>query len=178
MPYIETCIWILIGLISGSFVNVCIDRLPLQFADKKLRSRLLKSSEYSFLLKNHLRYSTLSLWNPTRSFCFYCGHQLQWFENIPMLSYILIKGHCRVCKTRLVPRLFWTETMHCFCYGIFGWFFQNWIWSLFASINFSFLWILAYCRSHQQMRIKLFFYGGVLLVVNFCVYFFIRKSRK
>ena len=175
MSYFEECIWILIGLIAGSFVNTCIDRLPLQFADKELRLRLLKSSKLSTHLKKLLKDSKIKLHKPTRSFCFYCGHQLKWFENIPMLSYIFIKGHCRICKTPLVPRLFWTETMHCCCYGIFGWFFQNWIWSLFASINFSFLWILAYCRSHQQMRIKLFFYGGVLLVVNFWVYFFIRK---
>ena len=175
MPYFEAYIWILIGLITGSFVNVCIDRLPLQLADKELRSLLLKSSELSPLLKNHLQDSTLTLFKQTRSFCFCCGHQLQWFENIPMLSYILIKGHCRTCNTALVPRLLWTETIHGFWYGIFGWFFQNWIWSLFVGINFSFLWILAYFRSHQQVRIKLYYAGGVLMAVNFMVYFFIRK---
>ena len=90
MPYFETCIWILIGLITGSFVNVLIDRLPLQFADKELLTRLLKSSELSPLLKNLLNESRVKLYKPKRSFCFYCGHQLQWFENIPMLSYILI----------------------------------------------------------------------------------------
>ena len=175
MPYFETCIWIVIGLIIGSFVNVCIDRLPLQFANKELLSRLLKSSELSPLLKNILQNSRVKLYKPARSFCFYCGHQLQWFENIPMLSYILIKGHCRVCKAALVPRLFWTETMHGIWYGICGWFFQNWILSLFAGINFSFLWILAYCRSHQKVRIKLFYVGVLLLAVNLTVYFFVRK---
>ena len=175
MPYFEACIWLLIGLIVGSFVNVCIDRLPLQFADKELRSRLLKSSVLSSLLKNHLQASTLTLFNPKRSFCFYCGHQLQWFENVPFLSYILIKGQCRTCKADLVPRMFWTETMHGFWYGIFSYLFQNWIWSLFAGINFSFLWILAYCRSKKQMRKKLYYAGGFLMVVNFMLYFFIRK---
>ena len=175
MPYFEACIWILIGLITGSFVNVCIDRLPLQFADKEMRSRLLKSSELSPLLKNHVQDSTLTLFKPTRSFCFYCGHQLQWFENVPLLSYILIKGHCRICNTALGKRLFCTETMHGLWYGIFGWLFQNCIWSLFAGINFSFLWILAYCQSHQQLRIKLYYAGGVLMAVNFMVYLFIKK---
>ena len=175
MPYFEAYIWILIGLIIGSFVNVCVDRLPLQFADKELRSRLLKSSELSPLLKNLLMDSRVKLYKPSRSFCFYCGHQLQWFENIPMLSYILIKGHCRECKVALVPRLFWTETLHGFWYGIFGWFLQNWILSLFACINFSFLWILANCRSHQQVKIKLFYVGFLLLAVNLMVYFFVRK---
>jgi len=175
MTYFETCIWIVIGLITGSFVNVCIDRLPIQFADNELRSRLLKSPELSPLLKNYVQDSSVTLYKPTRSFCFYCGHQLQWFDNIPMLSYIMIKGHCRVCKTALVPRLFWTETMHGFWYGVFGWFFQNWIWSLFVGINFSFFWILANCQSYHQVRIKLYFAGGILLVVNSVVYYYIRK---
>ena len=175
MPYFEAYIWILIGPIAGSFVNVCKDRLPLQFADKDLRSRLLKSSELSPVLKNHLQDSTLTLFKPSRSFCFFCGRQLQWFENVPMMSYIFIKGHCRTCKAALVPRLLWTETLHGLWYGISGWLFQNWVWSLFAGINFSFLWILAYCRPHQQLRIKLYYAGGVLMAVNLMVYFFIRK---
>ena len=175
MPYFEACIWILIGLITGSFVNICIDRLPLQFADKEFRSQLCKSSELSPLLKNLLKNRSVTLNKPRRSFCFYCGKQLRWFENVPLLSYILIKGHCRKCKAVLGPRLLWTEIMHGLWYGIFGWFFQNWIWSLFADINFSFVWILAYCRSHQQVRSKLYYVGGVLMAVNLMVYFLIRK---
>jgi len=175
VPYFEACIWILIGLITGSFVNLCIDRLPLQFADKEMRSRLLKSFELSPLLKNHIQDGTLTLFKPTRSICFYCGHQLQWFENVPLLSYIFIKGRCRTCKTDLGPILFLTETVHGLWYGIFGWLFQNWIWTLFTGINFSFLWILAYCRSHQKVRIKLYYTGGLLMALNFTVYYFIRK---
>ena len=175
MPYFEACIWILMGLILGSFVNVCIDRLPIQFAEKELRSRLLKSPKFSSLLKNHVENRTMTLFKPTRSFCFFCGYQLRWFENIPLISYIFIKGHCKTCNATLSPRLFWTETMHGLWYWIFGWFFQNWIWSLFAGINFSFFWIMAYCRLHQQVRIKLYYIGGVLMAVNFMVYFFIRK---
>ena len=172
MSHFEVYIWILIGLISGSFVNVCIDRLPLKFADKEMRSRLLKNSKLSPLLKNHVQDRTLTLITPTRSFCFYCGHQLRWFENVPLLSYILIKGHCRTCNTSLDPRLFWTETVHGLWYGFFGWLFQNWIWSFFAGINFSFLWILAFSRSHQQLRIKLYFSGGILMALNLMMYFF------
>ena len=175
MSYFEAHIWILIGLITGSFVNVCIDRLPLQFANKEVRSRLLKSSEFSTLLKNHVQDCTLTLIKPIRSFCFYCGHQLRWFENIPLLSYIFMKGHCRKCKSALGPKLLWTEAVHGLWYGIFGWLFQSWIWSLIAGINFSFFCILAYCRSHQEVRIKLYFAGGVLMAVNFMVYFFVRK---
>ena len=138
MLYFEACIWILIGLITGSFVNVCIDRLPLQFADKEMRSRLLKTIELSPLLKNHVQDRTLTLIKPTRSFCFYCGQQLQWFENVPLLSYILIKGHCRTCKAALDPRLFWTETVHGLWYGIFGWLFQTGFGPYLQALTFHF----------------------------------------
>ena len=175
MPYFEASIWILIGLINGSFANVCIDRLPLQFSDNKLRSRLLKSSELSSNLKKLLKERTLTLNKPKRSFCFSCGHQLQWFENIPLLSYILIKGHCRTCNEVLPSRIFLTETMHGLWYGIFGWFFQFWVWSFLAGVNFSFLWILAYCQSHQQLRCRLYYASGILLMVNLMVYFFIGR---
>ena len=175
MPYLEASIWILIGLIAGSFANVCIDRLPLQFLDNKNRSRLLKSSKLDPNLKKLLKFSTITLNQPTRSFCFCCGHQLQWFENIPVLSYILIKGHCRVCNVAIVPRVIWTETIHGLWYGFFGWFFQYWVWSFFAGINFSFFWILAFCRSHQQLRGIFYFAGGVLLGMNLIVYFFVRR---
>jgi len=175
VPYFEAGIWILIGLIAGSFANVCIDRLPLQFLDNEIRSRLLKSSELAPNLKKLLKDSTVTLNQPTRSFCFCCGHQLQWFEIIPMLSYILIKGHCRVCNVAIVPRVIWTETIHGLWYGFFGWFFQYWVWSFFAGINFSFFWILAFCCSHQQLRGNFYYAGGVLLGMNIIVYFIIRR---
>ena len=175
MLFFEAYIWALIGLITGSFVNVCIDRLPLQYADKEFRSSLLKSSELSPLLKKCIGDKNLSLFNPTRSFCFYCGNKIKWFENIPLMSYILLKGRCRTCKTILVKRLFWTEAIHCFSYVTFGLFFQNWIWSLFAGINFSFLWILAYCKSYKQIRITLFYTGAILLLVNIMGYLLIKK---
>lgn len=34
-----------------------------------------------------------------RSFCFRCGHQLQWWENIPVLSYVLLRGCCSHCHS-------------------------------------------------------------------------------
>lgn len=175
MPYFETCIWILVGLITGSFVNLCIDRLPLQFAEKDEQLSFLNSPKLSSLLKNYVRECKLSLIKPTRSFCFFCGYQLRWFENIPMLSYILIKGRCRTCKVALGLRIIFTETMHGIWYGIFGWIFQNWIWSISAGINFSFLWILAYCRSHKKLRIKLYYAGWILLTMNLLMYLFFIK---
>lgn len=60
---------ILISLVIGSFLNVLIYRLPIG---------------ESLTKKN--------------SHCPKCGHMLKWYENIPLLSYVIQKGKCRGCK--------------------------------------------------------------------------------
>ncbi|RLB18569.1 MAG: prepilin peptidase [Deltaproteobacteria bacterium] len=58
----------LFGLALGSFANVCIYRLPLG----------------------------RSIVSPPSS-CPHCGQQIKFYDNIPLLSYLLLKGKCRVC---------------------------------------------------------------------------------
>ena len=70
------------GLIFGSLFNVCIYRIPLG----------------------------LSIVRP-RSHCFACGAQVAWIDNIPLLSYLLLGGRCRHCKTRFSPRYFLVEAL-------------------------------------------------------------------
>ena len=65
----------LLGLAVGSFLNVCIHRLPRR----------------------------QSLVNPP-SRCPQCGYQLRWADNIPVLSYVLLGGRCRKCRTRISIR--------------------------------------------------------------------------
>ena len=64
-----------IGLIVGSFVNVVIYRLPQSLAGK-----------------------SISLSNPSRSFCPKCKHTLNIIELIPLLSYLFQRGKCKHCK--------------------------------------------------------------------------------
>ena len=87
MQYFDIGFWAVLGLINGSFVNVCLDRLPLQFANDEKCLYLLESPEIAPFLKQHIQDQSLNLFNPSQSFCFSCGHQLQWFENIPVLSF-------------------------------------------------------------------------------------------
>ncbi len=63
----------LLGLLLGSFLNVCISRIP---------------------------YGE-SIVNP-RSRCPECHHPIRWFDNIPVLSWLFLLGRCRDCKT-LIP---------------------------------------------------------------------------
>ncbi|MCL2523176.1 MAG: A24 family peptidase [Betaproteobacteria bacterium] len=87
----------LLGLCVGSFLNVMIHRLPLimerewQGQCAELRGEPPPPGE------------PLSLARP-RSRCPHCGHRITALENIPLLSYLLLKGRCAGCGQRISPR--------------------------------------------------------------------------
>jgi len=60
------------GMVLGSFANVCIYRIP----------------------------EKVSLWSPP-STCSKCGYQIKWYDNLPVISYLLLGGKCRECKTKI-----------------------------------------------------------------------------
>ena len=62
------------GLVIGSFLNVCIHRIP---SDR------------------------LSIHFPQRSLCPNCQSLIQFYDNIPIISFLLLKGRCRSCHTRI-----------------------------------------------------------------------------
>src|SRR5258708_16271784 len=85
----------LLGLAFGSFRNVCIYRLPLG----------------------------LSVVKP-RSACPGCTRPIAFYDNIPLLSWLILRGRCRQCKTRISPRYLFVElltgTLFLACYWYFG----------------------------------------------------------
>ena len=58
------------------------------------------------------------------SHCEKCGHILKWYENIPLISYIFLGGHCKKCKTPIGFVYFMTELLSgclfALCYKVFG----------------------------------------------------------
>ena len=60
------------GIVIGSFLNVCIYRIP----------------EHEDIVK-------------TRSHCMSCGGQLKWYDMFPLFSYLFLRGRCRYCKAKL-----------------------------------------------------------------------------
>jgi leader peptidase (prepilin peptidase)/N-methyltransferase len=65
----------ILGLAVGSFLNVCIHRLPRKQSIVSPGSR-----------------------------CARCGYALRWFDNVPVLSYMLLRGRCRKCRDRISIR--------------------------------------------------------------------------
>lgn len=59
-----------------------------------------------------------------RSACPACGHQIRWYDNIPVLSWIVLRGRCRDCKVIISPRYALVEllvaTIFLACYWQFG----------------------------------------------------------
>jgi leader peptidase (prepilin peptidase) / N-methyltransferase len=66
--YVEIVAFVF-GAVIGSFLNVCVGRWPAGLSVVRPRSR-----------------------------CPHCGHQLAWFENIPLLSWIVLRARCRCCE--------------------------------------------------------------------------------
>ena len=73
---------IILGALWGSFANVCIIRMP----------------QGKGVIVG-------------RSFCVKCNKKIQWFDNIPIISYLLLKFKCRNCKTKISFQYFLVETI-------------------------------------------------------------------
>ncbi len=80
----------LVGLVIGSFLTVVIHRLPIMLAREwKRRERSDEGEECAYNLI------------VPRSGCPKCGHQLRAWENIPVLSYLFLRGKCGQCRTAI-----------------------------------------------------------------------------
>lgn len=86
-----------LGLLIGSFLNVVIYRLPIMLeAQWKAECTALDDKEAAATEKFNL--------NVPRSRCQKCGHQIRWFENIPVFSYVFLRGKCSACATPISLR--------------------------------------------------------------------------
>ena len=73
---------LIFGLIIGSFLNVCIYRIP----------------------------AGISIVSPS-SRCPQCGVSIRWYQNIPILSYLILGGKCRACRTGIPWRYPFVEAL-------------------------------------------------------------------
>ena len=105
---------VFLGLVVGSFLNVVIHRLPKmmekEWADNclELQGKEIPSSE---------KYSLVA----PRSSCPQCGHKITALENIPVISYLLLKGKCKSCKTSISLRYPIIEVLTGILIGLVSW---------------------------------------------------------
>ena len=83
----------ILGLLVGSFLNVVIYRLP------KMMERQWAAECAELAGKVADSAEKFNLMVP-RSRCSSCGHVIDWYENIPVLSYLFLRGKCSVCGTK------------------------------------------------------------------------------
>jgi leader peptidase (prepilin peptidase) / N-methyltransferase len=103
------------GLMFGSFLNVCIYRIP----------------------------RDLSVVAP-RSFCPECGARIAWHDNIPLLSYVVLRGRCRACGKRIGLRYPIVEMSTAILFAAtaiqYGWSTVALKWALFEAIVITLFW--------------------------------------
>jgi leader peptidase (prepilin peptidase)/N-methyltransferase len=93
----------LIGLIVGSFLNVVIHRLPLMMEQQWAKECAEFSSKDDAVGAEPDAGPVLSLSLP-RSRCPHCGHPIAWHENIPVVSYLFLRGQCSACGVGISGR--------------------------------------------------------------------------
>jgi leader peptidase (prepilin peptidase) / N-methyltransferase len=105
-----------LGLCVGSFLNVVIHRLPLMLESGWRR----ESAEMLDVKIDETAPLTLS---KPRSRCPSCGHSISWHENVPVLSYLRLRGRCAACKTPISPRYPLIEIFTGVLFAAAGWHF-------------------------------------------------------
>jgi leader peptidase (prepilin peptidase) / N-methyltransferase len=106
----------LLGLCIGSFLNVLIHRLPRMMEAQWCR-------ECAELLETPVPakgQATLSLWRPG-SRCPSCGHVLHWYENVPLISWLVLRGRCSACKASIGWRYPLVELSMAALFALLAW---------------------------------------------------------
>ncbi|HEX7889715.1 MAG TPA: prepilin peptidase [Ramlibacter sp.] len=103
-----------LGLLVGSFLNVVIHRLP------KMMEREWAADCAEFSGQPAPEQERLDLLVP-RSRCPHCGHAIRWYENIPVVSWLVLRGKCSSCKAAIGVRYPIVELVTAAFFFLCGW---------------------------------------------------------
>jgi len=120
-----------LGLLVGSFLNVVIFRFP------KMLERQWAAECAEFAGQEPRAEPAFNLVVP-RSRCRQCGHAIRWYENIPVLSWLALRGRCSQCKTPIGVRYpvveLVTAAFFALCAWRWGLTLQGAAWAAFAAL--------------------------------------------
>ncbi|MHB1198031.1 MAG: prepilin peptidase [Polaromonas sp.] len=129
-PQVDALLAGFLGLLIGSFLNVVIYRLP------KMMERQWAGECAELTGKSPDLAGAFNLVVP-RSRCSSCGHQIRWHENIPVFSYLFLRGKCSACGARYGLRYPVVEAavgaLFYFCVWRWGWSPTALAWSGFSA---------------------------------------------
>jgi leader peptidase (prepilin peptidase) / N-methyltransferase len=135
-PFLAVAVFVY-GLAFGSFLNVVIYRLP-------------------------LRKSVVT----PRSACPSCGAAIAWYDNLPVVSWLVLRGRCRRCNAAISPRYLLVELLTALVFlGVFLKFGANWATLKFSIFSFLLLGLIFIDAEHKLLPDKLTltgFYIGIL----------------
>ena len=116
----------LFGLLIGSFLNVVIRRMPMMMErswKREARELLAQPEEAPSAPFNLL---------VPRSHCPHCRHVIRWYENIPLLSWLVLRGRCSACQTPISVRYPLVELLGALLAALCAWRFGYGLWLLFT----------------------------------------------
>lgn len=121
-----------LGLMVGSFLNVVIHRLP-KMMELRWAAECAELQDTAGKSDAAVPYNLMV----PRSACPHCGHQIRWFENVPVISYVALGGKCAGCKTSISARYpaveLVTGTLFAWCGWTWGLGWESLAWSGFAA---------------------------------------------
>ncbi len=132
---------ILLGLVTGSFLNVCIDRLP----------------------------GKQSIITP-RSHCEECNTQLRLLDNIPVISFFWLRGRCRYCGARIPLRIPIVEAVTAIFFGFLYWHF-GFGFEFIAVLIFSTILIVVFVIDLEHLLVlDKIIYPSMVLAIIFSIF--------
>jgi len=138
---IEPWLAALAGLLIGSFLNVCIYRLP----------------------------RDLSVVSP-RSYCPECETPIHWYDNIPLLSFLLLQGRCRKCGARIPVRYPLVELLTAAAFFCAFWFLGPNLTAVKYSVFGALLITLVFSDLEERILPDEFTLGGIALGIGFAYF--------
>jgi len=106
-PYIAVFGTLVFALLVGSFMNVVIFRLPVMM--QREWDAYVKAESGATHTEDEPQ-ERFNLMTP-RSRCGNCGHQIRWYENIPVISWLILRGRCSGCGTGISFRYPFVELL-------------------------------------------------------------------
>ena len=117
--FISLCAFL--GLMVGSFLNVVIFRLP-KMLEREWQQQCVELRAETEAGTTTEAIPPLSLVAP-RSTCPHCGHKITALENIPVISYLILRGHCSQCSASISLRYPVVEALTGIASGYIAWHF-------------------------------------------------------